>query len=148
MAESLWRHVHLYSESFNLLIYFNRVSIIPSPKKQLGEIFGIELFSLSRRQNFLVLIDWGKIENIFAEFESIEEAVGLNQSGEGFTLGESPSEVTDYNVPPLRISCNVTRFVRDTVKSIQLKTKYKYVCQIIVSRSIHVTMLKSIIFGL
>ena len=124
-AESLWGHVHLYAESFNLLIYFDRVDIVTIPIKQLSNIFNLELFSLIKKQNFLVVVDHKKTGNILREYASIEKALGLNLSGV-----DSPSTEFDFNFPPPKVRCNVTRFVRDTVKSIQLKIKYKYSCQI------------------
>lgn len=121
IANELWKKYHLYASSFNHLFFITRLSFVSQIPKALF------LSNTEQTMDSISLLYEGQIvDRNFRKFlADFDKAVNTKASQVIDKL-----KAIDYSDPPQRVKAQVTRIIRDTTKSFQLKVKYNFACQI------------------
>ena len=121
IANDLWKRHHVYASSFDLLLFIKNlvfVSDLPEtlhipPTENTTDV--ITLLSEIQTPN--------NITPKFLKQINSRSDTKISKSSNEF-------RAIDYAEPPERIRSEISRIIRDTVKSVRLKIKYGFVCQI------------------
>ena len=121
MAYFLWNKCHSYPGSFELLLIFTKIISISSD---------MDKYQIYRKKNDIRRNSITLVNNIDTRYPNLQNI--FNSSLNRLSKKYNNHEVTavDYKEPPSKTNYFTRRIIRDTIKTIELKKKYGYKCQI------------------
>lgn len=125
IAFMLWNKFHTYPRSFELIFSFTKTIFYSSDTKEYVSFKKMTKFNLYR--DSITLIDKLGLEN-----NNIKSLLTKSTVIKSSSLNTHDVELTaiDFEEPPKRIKTIVRRIIRDTYKTLKIKEKYNYECQV------------------
>lgn len=132
IAQFIWKEYTSYGKNLNLLIMFRNVIQISINIAEFLKIFGLGS-SETCLEKFCIMFEWDqflKLRNYDTVIKVLKHYTIQSQLDNKNNKSDDITNIIDYEEPPDKIKSFVSRFIRDTEKTLLLKQKYMHKCQI------------------